>query len=640
MATVPEFLLRKLYVKDSLKKEANGFSFVLLNSYAPATVTAFALQIDGQPVAPQAVTLQAAESEGRQASDLSADAPFSFPVGVRYTVRVSGAALGQGRLSLRVDTVEAGLLEFRLQAQEKRKPAAPERYPGQSGWRRFWPARPLPAQVRLDAGALIGEIDPFVYGHFIEHLERCIYGGIWTGDGSSLRQDTLELVKDLKPPVIRYPGGNFASGYHWEDGIGPKAQRPPRFDRAWNAWESNQVGTDEFMAYCAQVGAAPNLVVNDGSGTPEEAARWVAYCNLMASDEQGQRRAANGHPEPYHVQLWGVGNEVWGQWQIGTTSANRYAERLLKFIEAMREVDSSIRIVAVGDHILSDAAQDPGRLWNEAVLRKAGHLISDISFHLYQPNQQGWQEAYDPVALHHTVCAAPLSAERIIQRMAAQAAELVPGRKIGIVFDEWNLWLAPPEGAQSMHQLIYTLRDGLYAAGMLNVFHRQCRSLTMANLAQLVNVLPAIVTNDQRAYATPLYYAFWLYQHMQPLALLPLVQAAAFDSQELGNIPAEQGVPYLDVTATRNPSAQQLSLGVVNRHPLRAFRTEIVLQNFPALKPLIAWQLSGPDPLAANDFENPRRVSVKPVALPKLENGRIGYDFPAASVTVLSFGVV
>ena len=555
------------------------------------------------------VSIQAQGQPEILACGLSAAAPFAFSVGVRYVVRVRGLGLGKGQLALRVDTVEAGPLEFRLQAQESKASGVPQRYPGSGGWRqRIFPPRPLPAFVRIDAGALVGEIHPYVNGHFIEHLERCIYGGIWTEDGSRSRPDTLALIRDMRPPVIRYPGGNFASGYHWEDGIGPREQRPPRFDQAWNAWESNQVGTDEFLDFCAQVGAAPNLVVNDGSGTPEEAARWVAYCNEPVDGEQGRRRAANGHAAPYDVRLWGVGNEVWGQWQIGHTGAQEYAERLVQFVDAMRQVDPHIRIVAVGDHILSDAPDDPGRAWNETVLRMAGGLIDDLSFHLYQPNQEGWQEQYDLEALHHTVCAAPLAAEQIIQRMADQATKLVPGRKIGIVFDEWNLWLAPPDGAASMHQLNYTLRDGLYAAGMLNVFHRQCRSLTMANLAQLVNVLPAIVTNAQQAYATPLYYAFWLYQHMQPLALQHQLEVDSFDCQALGNIPAGQDIPYLDVTATCDAQRRQIAIGLVNRHPLRFVRAEIELQGTGALKASRAWRLGGPDPLACNTFEAPQRV--------------------------------
>ena len=487
----------------------------------------------------------------------------------------------------------------------------------------------------MDASAVIGPIDPYIYGHFVEHLERCVYGGIWSEDGARLGEDTLALIQALQPPVIRYPGGNFAGGYHWEDGIGPKEARPRRFDHAWQSWESNQVGTDEFMAFCAQVATDPFMVVNDGSGTPEEAALWVAYCNASAGEEQGRRRTANGHPEPYGVRLWGVGNEVWGPWQIGQTSAAGYAARLKEFVTAMRLVDPSIRSVAVGDKLLSDAPDDPGRLWNETVLRQAADQIDYLSFHIYQPDQAGWQESYDLQALHHTVCAAPLTIEAMIGRMAGQIAALAPGRDIRIALDEWNLWLPPPEGAGSMHRVVYTLRDALYTAGVFNAFHRQCDRLAIANLAQLVNVLPAIVTDQKRAYATPIYYPFWMYQHMQRLALKVRANSPTFDSDSLGTIVSQHGAPYLDLTATRAESGRLVTLGLINRHPTQEMRARINWRGFPALNPIQAWLLSGPDPLAANSFDAPEQVRLRQADLPSGRGDWLQVELPAASVMVM-----
>lgn len=654
---VPEFILRKLYVQGSLKTQADGFSFALRNTFAPATVTHLGLEVDGKPVPSEALSIQAkqvspkqvspkqvspGDSEAIAASAITPQTPSAFSVGVDYTIQARGVALGKGQLRLTVDTVEAGELQFSLRLKSE---------PGKQSQAAAWPKpgplaflrRPLQAQASFDLDDRLGEINPYVYGHFIEHLERCIYGGLWTEDGAHLRPDTLALVKALRPPLMRYPGGNFASGYHWEDGIGPRESRPPRFDQAWNAPESNQVGTDEYMALCREVGADPFLVVNDGSGTPEEAARWVAYCNDPADTEQGRRRSANGHPEPYGVRIWGVGNEVWGPWQIGHSGPEDYAARLRQFVAAMRQADPSIRIVAVGDKVLSNDPQDPGRLWNEIVLRQAGDLIDDLSFHLYQPEREGWLERYDLQALHYTVCAAPLDVEAVIQRMAAQIAALAPGRqdggrKIGIAFDEWNLWLAPPEGAGSMHQLNYNLRDALYAAGMFHAFHRQCQHLSMANLAQLVNVLPAIVTDQQRAYATGLYFPFWMYQHMQPLALRVRVEGPTFDSQSLGNIAPQRGAPYLDVSATRSQDGSRLAIGVINRHPERKARLRVSWGGRGRYQPVQAWQLSGPDPLACNTFDAPDVLRVQPVEPPGLSGEGFQAVFPACSVTVLVYG--
>jgi len=631
VATIPEFILRQLVVKDSLQAAADGFSFDLHNTFAPATVLAFRLTLNDRAVEAGNILLQPEGAPAHRGDEITAAAPWAFSVGVRYTVRVLGVPLGAGRLRVEVETREAGILAFTVQLRGREKGS--HRTATRLRWPR-WLSRPLQASVEVPADAVIGPINPFVYGHFIEHLERCIYGGIWTEDGSHLRPDTLALIQALKPPVLRYPGGNFASGYHWKDGIGPREARPLRFDRAWNAPESNQVGTDEFMALCREVGTVPFLVVNDGSGTPEEAARWVAYCNEPAAGVEGGRRAANGHAAPYGVPLWGVGNEVWGQWQIGHTGPAEYAARLARFGEAMRAVDPAIRIVAVGDKVQSAAADDPGGRWNETVLRQAGGQVDYLSFHLYQPDQSGWLESYDPAALHHTVCAAPLDAEALIDRTARHAAACA-GRPVPLALDEWNLWLSPPPGAPSMHGVVYTLRDALYTVGMLNVFHRQCNALAIANLAQLVNVLPAIVTDAARAYATPIYYPFWLYQHMQRIALRPEVEGPAFDSAALGSIAALRCVPYLDVTATRDEAGSTMVLGLLNRHPHRAMHVTLGLRGFAPLLTQRTWLLGGQDPESANSLANPEQVRVRQVANPPARGDRLTVALPPAAVMLL-----
>jgi len=633
---IPEFVLRKLYVRGSLKAEADGFSFALKNTFAPGTLVGLALDVDGKRVPPENLSLQAEGQPARDAASITLQNPVPLPVGLAVSVQVRGVPLGQGRLTLHAYTREAGPLIFSVQAQGTSARA-------QRDWilhlPRLFKRGPLHAEVEVDAGAVIGEINPHVYGHFVEHLERCIYGGLWSEDGSRLREDTLALVRALRPPVIRYPGGNFASGYHWEDGIGPVVQRPGRHDEAWHADESNHVGTDEALGLCAELGADPFLVVNDGSGAPDEAARWVRYCNDSPDSEQGHGRAANGHPQPYGVRLWDIGNEVWGQWRIGHTEAGEYGQRLRRFAQAMRTADPSIRLVAVGDGAFTDAADDPALRWNGMVLRAAGDLIDYLSFHIYQPSQEGWRESYDLEKLHHTVCAAPLDVEAIVGRMARQVEALAPRRGIRVALDEWNLWLAPPPEAATMHRVVYTLRDALYTAGMLNAFHRCANALTLANQAQLVNVLPAIVTDEQRAYATPIYYPFLMYRQMERLALRAAVRGPAFDSEAPGNIAAHAQVPYLDVTATRDEAGRRIVLGVVNRHPERAIEVELTLRGLESLLPTQAWVLSGPNPLAANSFDMPEKVTARQVAPARLWDGHGVHRFPACSVTVICLGV-
>jgi alpha-N-arabinofuranosidase len=234
--------------------------------------------------------------------------------------------------------------------------------------------------------------------------------------------------------------------------------------------------------------------------------------------------------------------------------------------------------------------------------------------------------------------AAPLGAEQVIQRIAAQIAAFAPERKIGVALDEWNLWLAPPPEARSMHDLNYNLRDALYAAGMLNAFQRQCNTLSLANLAQLVNVLPLIRTDSTRAVPTAMYYAFWLYQFMRELALKVDVKSTVFDADELGTIAGQKAVPYLDVSATRAESGSGLTLSLLNRHPESRIRAEIGLRGFEHLqKPAAAYLLTGPSPLAVNSFEQPETVSVKEITPPELRRGKLFVEIPATSIMLLTF---
>lgn len=628
---LPDFITNKIFVKDSLQRDGTGFVFTLNNSFAPVVIHGFALSVDGKPVPKGLVELCPAGQPARSGASICIEAPVPFSINVPYTVRVLDTALPVQALMLQVDTRDAG--EVCLNIRLKQKVIRPG-----AGYNRHlpvWLTPALQAQVEISAGDVLGEIQPFVYGQFIEHLEHCVYDGLWNTDGSALREDVVSLVDALKIPLLRYPGGNFASGYHWEDGVGPKSLRPQRFDAAWSAPESNKIGTDEYMSLVRRLGTEPFLVVNDGSGTPEEAAGWLAYCNALEG-EPARRRAKNGHTEPYKVKVWGLGNEVWGKWQIGTTSAQNYAERLQKFTGAMRAVDPTIRVVAVGNTVSSDRSDDPGRLWNDVVLRQAANDIDDLSFHLYQPDQDGWKDNYDAESLHRSVCAAPLEAERMIARMGAQIAEISPHKKIGVALDEWNLWLTPPPQAASMHQVTYTMRDALYCAGMLNVFQRQCNLLSMANMAQLVNVLPLLVTDATRAYPTSMYWPFWMYTHMQPMALNPKVGVATFDSQAMGkNVPAENNVPYLDLAATCSLDTNVLSLALVNRHPWRRLSVQTGLTGFAALKPSHAYVLAAQNPLELNTFDVPDRVSARKATLPELRANTLITNLPASSLTVI-----
>jgi len=634
MAGIPEFVAKKAYVNGSLQTTPDGFSFKLVNPFTSITVNSFQIELGDQSIPTSQVSIIDEQGAGLAGEAISNANPYLFELHKTITIRVDGTPLGNHNVTLMVNTADIGPLKLRIQNFGQTEGSKHGWHPKQTLL--DFLKGPQKAILRIDAERTISEINPHIYGHFIEHLERCIYGGIWTENGDKIREDVLRLIQPLKPPLIRYPGGNFSSAYHWEDGIGPRDQRPKRFDPAWKVEESNRVGTDEFMELCERTGADPYICVNDATGTPEEAARWVAYCNEDASGEQGRRRAANGHPEPYNVKLWGVGNEVWGIWQVGHTDAESYVNRMRPIIEAMRKVDPTIKIVAAGDTLGADHNPD-ARRWNETVLRLAGDLIDYISFHVYQPDKEGWLDSYEQEKLFYTVCAAPRSVENAIQRMADLIQIAAPGKNIKVTLDEWNLWLAPPDGAASMHAVHYTMRDALYTASMLNSFIRKSKHLAQANLAQMVNVLPLIVTDENQAYATPIYYPFVMYSNMEPVALDVELDSPTFHSQALGNIEDMEKVPYIDVSATVSRSGQRVVLGIVNRHPTRRVDLSVRLYGFEGLHPARCWILRHRDPLAENSFANPDNVKARAVDLRQIgKRRRFTLDLPPCSVSVVT----
>jgi len=625
---IPEFVLRKLVVPGSLKKSGTGFSFIIKNTFAPATITKFNLVNDNSPVPDTSVTFSSSVTPAQTADNISLENPVLTPVGVEILVSVEEQPL-TSNIVVKADTKEVGEIVFSLlEKKEKVKQRKIKPYL----LTRFTP--PLEASIKFDESKVSGEASPFLLGQFVEHLERCVYDGIWTSDGSELRQDTLDLIKQLNPPLIRYPGGNFASGYHWEDGIGPKDKRPPRHDAAWQAEESNLIGTDEFLAFCDLVGTEPLLVVNDGSGTPEEAARWVSYCNDPETTEQGKRRAANGHPEPYGVKYWGVGNEVWGVWQIGTTSASEYVKRMLRFIMAMKEADPSIILVAVGDIPLTADENDPAALWNKEVLSKAGDKFDYLSWHIYQPGADGWNDLSDPMEIYKTVCAAPIDIETYITRIEKEIADYSPNKKILQSLDEWNVWLSPPPDAGSMHQVIYTMRDAIYAASLLAACYRHANTLGMTNLAQLVNVLPLIYTNADTAIGTALFPPFILFNQMERRVVSSISQCPTFSNKAMGkNIYAHENVPGLDQLLTVSEDGKRLTLLLINRLPENRLEVSFSLDGVPAN----SLEVAASHPLDANTAAHPFKVKIQDGPKLKKNDGGWHLVMKPASIVMLEF---
>lgn len=470
----------------------------------------------------------------------------------------------------------------------------------------------------LVSNDIVGEIDPKIYGHFIEHLGRCIYGGVWVGENSTLpnlrglRLDVLEATRAIKPPIIRWPGGNFASGYHWKDGIGPREKRPIRKNLAWGGLETNQFGTDEFIDFCREVGAEPLIVVNMGSGTPEEAAEWVEYCNGGLNTTYGRLRAENGHSEPYNVKYWMLGNEMYGEWQIGHMDADTYARKVIEFAEAMRKVDPSIKLIAVG---WFGTSGEP-LYWNKKVLEVAGDYIDYLSLHTYC-----WKPRYDD---YYTIVNYPLNVEEDLRKVVDLINSVTRNKtkkSVKIALTEWGVWY---ENATVGLTQSVRLCDGLLAAGMFHVFHRLCNNITIANFAQLVNALPAIVTDDNGGlYVNPIYLAFKLYSSNTGRIVLKTSKTGVLAS-------------FLDVSATMSEDGRRLYLAVINKDPNRKLSVKIVLEDFKPKNTCKISQLNGPSVFSKNDFKSPDVVKITDSLTDiTLEDDYFIYDFDPHSVTIL-----
>jgi len=489
----------------------------------------------------------------------------------------------------------------------------------------------LSADITIDPLDVQGEVDPKVYGHFIENLMHCIYGGIWEDNPRvpvihrGMRVDVLEKVKQLKPPVTRWPGGLYADAYHWKNGIGPPEGRPVMFNPYWfilAPLDTNQFGTDEFMTFLDEVGGEAYINVNLGTGTPEEAAQWVEYTNGGVETEYGSLRAAYGHPEPYNVKYWGVGNETYGFWARGYTDAAAYADRYGEFCEAMREKDPEIRFVAVGHD----------REWNRTVLEIAGEYVDYLAIHIYIPQPFFFVDVEDSEEDYYSIVASPLYMNQILREVMATIEEVMGADSdIRIALDEWNVWW-------SFLQLIesnFTLREGIFTAGVLNVFHRIGERMGMANIAQLVDVLGLLQTSETDVFHTPLFSVFELYvNHAEDTVVKAEVDSPTFRSRRMANIPTFRHVPYIDCSATYDQEEKRLSMMVVNRHFDEGVRARIHLKNFHPRQVATVWELNAPSPFSKNDFDRKDEVGIITKELRRVSSS-FNYTFPPHSVSAL-----
>ena len=291
-------------------------------------------------------------------------------------------------------------------------------------------------RIVVDPARQIGSVDRNVFGGFVEHLGRCIYGGLYDegsplADAQGFRADVLGLLREFRMGVLRWPGGNFVSNYHWADGIGPKDNRPRRPELAWGAEESNRFGTDEFMAYCRQLGTEPYVCLNMGTGTLDEALAWVEYCNGAGGTAWAQRRRDNGHPEPYGVRYWGLGNEMYGDWQVGAVSAEEYVRTATRWARAIKRLDPQAKLVSCGMNGWND--------WDRVVIDGLAPLVDYHSLHIYTGSDDYWVDVLQP----HQAERAIRCARALIERVSYVKKIASPPR---IAYDEWNVWFRTDDG--------------------------------------------------------------------------------------------------------------------------------------------------------------------------------------------------
>jgi alpha-N-arabinofuranosidase len=489
-------------------------------------------------------------------------------------------------------------------------------------------------RIKVDPERTLGDIDPNIFGGFVEHLGRCVYGGVYDpksplADDHGLRSDVRAAIERLGPTVIRYPGGNFASGYRWRDGVGPVDDRPVRRDLAWGALEPNTFGTNEFVRFCRTIGTEPYLVVNCGDGDAREARDWVEYCNGIADTALTRLRATHGHPAPHRVRYWGVGNEVDGPWQIGAKTASEYARAYHEFAKVMRWVDPEIRLIASGTSFWDGDVVDRVH----ALFAEASELIDYVSIHWYVGDDAGDPPAY--MATSEVIENRLTSYEGLIR---GQTLDRRLTRAIPIAVDEWNVWYrtagantgTPP----NLLEEVYDLQDALVVAMHLNAFIRHARTVRMANLAQLVNVIAPIVTGPDGLVLQSIFHPLEQFRRTTGSVALD----AWWDGETFSG-GTHQGVRTLDVSASLDPDARRLSVHVVNRDAELPQEVVIELADGCFAGDLRVSMVTGPSLSAANTFAEPDAVTATEESIEVPPSDRYRHSLPPRSVSALVFGI-
>jgi alpha-N-arabinofuranosidase len=493
------------------------------------------------------------------------------------------------------------------------------------------------ASLTIDPALPVSTVDPRLYGSFVEHMGRCVYTGIYEpghprADETGFRTDVADLVRELGVPILRYPGGNFVSGYNWEDGVGPREQRPQRLDLAWRSIESNQVGVDEFVDWARGVGSAPMMAVNLGTRGVDAARNLLEYCNHPSGTYWSDLRRANGSADPYDVKLWCLGNEMDGPWQIGHKTAIEYARLAAETAKAMRRVDPSIELSACGS---SNQRMPTFGSWEDTVLTETYHLVDYISLHTYYEQLGDDRDSFlaRAVDLDHFI-------EAVVATCDHVRAKGGHTKRINLSLDEWNVWYQKRfvgeenlDWAQAPRLIedTYSVVDAVVVGSLLISLLRHADRVKIGCLAQLVNVI-APIRSEPGGPA-------WRQSIFHPFALTSAYGRGTVLRTEAvtptHETPEQGEVPVLDAVAVRDEESGAVTLFAVNRDQRQDLALDLDVRALPGLVTGEHTAVHDDDPDAVNSADQPDRVSPRRLDDLKVADGHATVVLPALSWSMI-----
>ncbi|MDP0499950.1 MAG: alpha-N-arabinofuranosidase [Verrucomicrobiota bacterium JB022] len=490
------------------------------------------------------------------------------------------------------------------------------------------------ADLRIDTTQTEAHIHPEVYGHFAEHLGRCIYEGIWVGEDSSIpntrgiRNDVVAALKDLEIPVLRWPGGCFADEYHWKDGIGPREERPAMINTHWGAVvENNHFGTHEFMDLCEMIGTDAYVSGNVGSGTVQEMMEWVEYMTSDADSPMANLRRENGRDKPWELKYFGVGNESWGCG--GNMRPEFYADIYRQYNTYVKNYSGNkVYRIACG-------ANGSDYNWTSVLMERAARYMDGLSVHYYTLPTGNWQKkgpatGFDEKQYIDTLVNA-LHIDEVIGNHAAVMDEFDKEKRVGMIVDEWGIWTDAEPGTNP--GFLYqqnSMRDAIIAGLHFNIFHTYADRIRMANIAQTVNVLQAmILTDKEKMIKTPTYWVFHMYKEHQGNDVLPLQLMTG--NYKVGDV----SIPQVSATASRDPETGAIYISLVNCDTKKGSQINCALEGLTGKTIGSARVLTASAADAHNTFDQPDAVAAKDFKGAKLNGDRLQLDLPPLSVVTV-----